>query len=169
MARLNLTFDARLFHSQLPELVGLARARPEATIVLDHLGGPLGIGPYAGRRDEVLSELRSSLVGVAACDNVVLKLGGVGMTVFGLRWHKRDERPSSDEVVDAWGPTIRWCIELFGPNRCMFESNFPVDRHSLDYAVLWNAFKQMTADASATERAALFHDTAARVYRLDDA
>jgi predicted TIM-barrel fold metal-dependent hydrolase len=166
LGRLGLTYDAWLFHPQIPQLYELARSQPDVTMILDHLGGPLGIGPYQGRRDEVLGDVRRSLDQLAECPNVVIKLGGVGMTIFGLGWHKREERVSSEEVAEAYGPIIRWAIERFGVDRCMFESNFPVDRHSADYVVLWNAFKRITADLSAPERAALFHDTATRVYRL---
>jgi predicted TIM-barrel fold metal-dependent hydrolase len=167
LGRMGLSFDAWLFHPQIPELTALARAHPEVTMVLDHLGGPLGIGPYAGHREEVLAGTRRALADLVACENVAVKLGGIGMTILGMGWHKRDRLASSEELVDAWGPLIRWCIETFGPERCLFESNFPVDAHSVDYVSLWNAFKLMTQDLSAGERALLFHDTAARLYRLD--
>ena len=161
-----LSFDAWLYHPQLPELAELCRAHPEVPVVLDHLGGPLGIGPYAGRRDEVMEGWREAMDGVASCPNVVLKLGGIGMPIFGLGWHKRPEPPTSEELAEAWGDDIRWCIERFGVERCMFESNFPVDRQSCSYTVLWNAFKRIVADASPSEKAALFHDTAVAAYRL---
>ena len=166
LGRMGLSFDAWLFHPQIPEFTALARSQPEVTMVLDHLGGPIGIGPYAGHRDEVLANTRQALTELVPCENAVIKLGGIGMTILGLKWHKRGRLASSAELVDAWGPIVRWCIETFGPQRCMFESNFPVDSHSADYVTLWNAFKLMTQDLSASERALLFHDTAARVYRL---
>ena len=131
-----LSFDAWLFHPQLPELTALCREVPDTPVVLDHLGGPLGIGPYAGRRDEVLAEWRRSMTEVAACDNVSLKLGGIGMAIFGMGWH-RDGGPSCEQLAATWGEPIRFCIELFGPERCMFESNFPVDKVSCTYADLW--------------------------------
>lgn len=161
-----LTFEAWLYHPQLPELVDLARARPEVTIVLDHIGGPLGIGPYVGRREEVLATWRTSMKEVARCDNVVVKLGGIGMPIFGMDWHHRDVQPSSEEVAAVWGPEIRWCIETFGVDRAMFESNFPVDARSFSYSVGWNAFLRMTDDLSLPERRALFRDTARRIYRI---
>lgn len=166
LGRAGLTFDAWLYHPQLGELVDLARAHDEVTIVLDHIGGPLGVGPYADRRDEVLTEWRASMAEVAACPNVVLKVGGIGMTVYGLGWHHRPEPPTSEQLAAVWGPELRWCIETFGPDRCMFESNFPVDRRSCPYTVLWNVFQLVTQDASAAERSELFEGTAARVYRL---
>jgi predicted TIM-barrel fold metal-dependent hydrolase len=166
LGRAGLSFDAWLYHPQLPELTDLARAHPEVTIVLDHLGGPLGIGPYHGRRGEVLEVWRTSLIDLASCPNVAVKLGGIGMPVFGMGWHHQPEGATSEELESAWGPEIRWCIEQFGVDRCMFESNFPVDRASCDYTVLWNAFKRTAAAASPSERAALFHDTATRIYRL---
>ncbi len=161
-----LTFEAWLYHPQLPELVDLARAHPDVTIVLDHIGGPLGIGPYAGRRDEVLATWRTSMQEVARCDNVVVKLGGIGMPIFGMDWHHRDVQPSSEEVAAVWGPEIRWCIETFGVDRAMFESNFPVDARSFSYSVGWNAFLRMTDDLSGPERRALFRDTARRIYQI---
>ncbi len=166
LGRMGLSYDAWLYHPQIIEVAGLARACPDTTIVVDHLGGPLGIGPYAGHRDEVLEVWRSSLKAVAEHPNVVLKLGGIGMPVFGLDWHKREAPPTSEELAAEWGPHILWCIETFGPNRCMFESNFPVDRRSCSYVVLWNAFKRIASGASPMDKAALFHDTAAIAYRL---
>jgi L-fuconolactonase len=168
LARRELRFDAWLYHPQLGELAALARAFPDVTIILDHLGGPLGIGPYAGRRDEVLASWRASMAEVASCSNVVLKLGGIGMPIFGLGFHKQDGGATSEQLAGAWGEPIRWCIEAFGVDRCMFESNFPVDRASCDYVTLWNAFKRIAADASASdaELRALFHDTAHRTYGL---
>lgn len=161
-----LSFDAWLYHPQLGELAAMARAHPSLPIVLDHLGGPLGIGPYAGRRDEIIATWRTALTEVAACPNVVLKLGGIGMPIFGLDFHKAPVPPSSEDLAAAWAEPIRWCIEAFGVDRAMFESNFPVDKASCSYQVLWNAFKRIVADASPAERAALFHDNAVRVYGL---
>jgi len=161
-----LSFDAWLYHSQLPELASLAGAFPGTTIVLDHIGGPLGIGPYAGRRDDVFRDWQHGIAELAACANVVVKLGGLGMSICGFGWHERDKPPSSAELAHACAPYYLFCIERFGVNRCMFESNFPVDKVSYSYPVMWNAFKRLTAGFSAGERAVLFHDTAARVYRL---
>jgi L-fuconolactonase len=167
LASLDLSFDAWLYHPQIPELTGLARAVPEGRFVLDHLGGPLGIGPYEGRRAEVLEQWRTDLAELATCPNVSVKLGGIGMTAFGLGFEARPEPPSSDDLVAAWGEPIAYVVEQFGADRCMFESNFPVDKMSCSYVTLWNAFKKIAADAGPAEKADLFHDTAARVYRLD--
>lgn len=166
LSRMGLTFDAWVFFPQLPEVVELAQAFPDTRIVLDHLGGPIGMGPYAGRRAEVLERWRPLMRDVAACPNVALKLGGIGMTIYGLGFHRRPTPTTVDDIVAAWGDEIRWCIETFGAERCMFESNFPVDSMSMGYATLWEAFFAMTADASAAERAALFHDNAVAVYSL---
>ncbi len=165
LASKGLTYDAWLYHPQLPELVSFARDVPDLTIVLDHLGGPLGIGPYAGRREEILSQWRIDMADVATCPNVVVKVGGIGMVRYGSGFDERPEPPSSDDLVSAWGGPIAYTIEQFGVDRCMFESNFPVDKQSCGYVELWNAFKKIAAGASAGEKAALFHDTAARVYR----
>jgi len=163
-----LSFDAWLYHSQLPELIDLARAFPGLVIILNHMAGPLGIGPYSGYREEVFAAWRSALAELAQCPNVAVKLGGLTMTMSGFGWHKREAPPGSEDLAQAMGPYYRACIELFGPGRCMFESNFPVDRASCSYTVLWNAFKRLSERYSKTERLALFHDTAIRVYRLDD-
>src|SRR5581483_11754036 len=130
LGRLGLSFDAWMYFPQLPELVDLVRAHPETPVILDHIGGPIGIGPYAGRRDDILAEWRASMSDLAACESIVLKLGGIGMPIFGMGWHRRDGGASADELVEAWGPEIRWLIETFGVDRCMFESNFPVDKAS---------------------------------------
>ncbi len=164
---LGLSFDAWLYHQQLPELTELARAFPDTTIVLDHIGGPIGIGPYAGKREAIFDAWRQDIATLAQCDNVTVKLGGLTMSSAGFRWHKREAPPGSEELAEVMGPYYRHCIEQFGADRCMFESNFPVDRLSCSYAVLWNAFKRLSQAYSETERAALLHDTAARVYRLD--
>jgi L-fuconolactonase len=138
---------------------------PDTPVILDHLGGPLGIGPYAGRRDEVLAGWRASMADVAACEQVSLKLGGIGMAVYGMGWH-RAGGASVEQLVEAWAEPVRWCMEAFGPARCMFESNFPVDKVSCTYADLWAAFERIAEDASPGDREALFAGTASRAYRL---
>jgi predicted TIM-barrel fold metal-dependent hydrolase len=166
LGRRNLSFDAWLYHPQIPQLTDLARAFPDTTIILDHFGGPLGVGPYEGKRAEIFVQWKKSITDLAACPNVVAKLGGIAMPINGFGFHKRDRPATSDELVAATGDYYRHAIDRFGPQRCMFESNFPVDKASCSYRTLWNAFKKIVAGASAGEKAALFHDTAARVYRL---
>ena len=161
-----LSFEAWLYHPQLPELADLARTFPDTVIILNHLGGPLGVGPYAGKRDEVFARWKTDLAAVAACPNVVLKVGGIQMVINGFGWHEREQPPTSDQLIEANRDWYLFAIEQFGPARCMFESNFPVDRLSCSYTVLWNQFKKLTQGFSAGERAAMFHDTAKRVYRL---
>ena len=134
------------------------------TFILDHLGGILGVGPYEGQRDEILATWRTDIDELATCPNVVVKVGGIGMVVYGMGFEHRAQPPSSDDLVDAWGGPIAHVIERFGADRCMFESNFPVDKMSVDYVTLWNSFKKMAAGASESEKAALFAGTAARVY-----
>ena len=164
---MGLVFDAYHYHHQNPHLTDLARAFPATTIVLDHLGTPLGIGPYAGRREEVFAIWERGMVELAGCPNVVVKLGGLAMPWNGFGFEERAKPPSSDELVALQGRYYQRAIELFGAERCMFESNFPVDKLSLSYTVLWNAFKKMAADASEPEKDALFRATASRVYRLE--
>jgi len=166
LARRGLTFDAWLYHPQIPELADLARAFADTTIVLDHFGGPLGIGPYAGRRAEVFAGWKSALREVARCPNVVAKLGGLVMPINGHGFHRRARPATSAELVEATRDWYLHAIDCFGPARCMLESNFPVDKASCSYAVLWNSFKRLTAGFSTADKAALFHDTAARVYRV---
>jgi len=166
LARLGLSFDAWMYHTQLGELVDLARAFPATPIVLDHVGGPIGLGPYAGKRDEVFAEWSGRIRELAACPNVHVKLGGLGMRMFGFTHHLGELPPSSEELAAAWRPYIETCIAAFGPERAMFESNFPVDKGSCSYHVLWNAFKRITGGYSAAEKAALFAGTASKFYQL---
>ncbi len=162
-----LSFDAWLYHHQIPELTELARAFPGTAIIFDHFGGPLGIGPYAGQREAIFAQWRKDVAELARCENVYAKLGGLVMPINGFDFHNRERPATSDELVAATDRYYRHAIDCFGAERCMFESNFPVDKASCSYAVLWNAFKKLVADASETEKAWLFHDTAATAYRLD--
>ncbi len=166
LAPLGLRFDAYLYGSQIDELRDLARAFPDTTIILNHLGAPLLMGPYAARREAVFLAWREAMKRLAACGNVVVKLGGLGMMGFGFDFHLRDNPPSSDELAEAWRPFIEPCLRDFGPERCMFESNFPVDKQSYSYPVLWNAFKKLTTHLPAAERARLFYGTAREVYDI---
>jgi predicted TIM-barrel fold metal-dependent hydrolase len=166
LAPLGLSFDAWLYHPQLDDLVDLARAFPGTTIILDHVGGPLGYGPYAGKTDETFTHWATSMRALAGCANVVVKLGGLGMRLGVFDFYKRPSPAPSQELAAAWKPWIDTCIEAFGAERCMFESNFPVDKITCSYAVLWNAFKHLAAGASAGEKTALFSGTARRAYRL---
>ena len=166
LAPLGLSFEAWQYHPQLAEVTALARAFPDTAIVLNHVGGPLGVGPYEGRGDENFAQWRRDMTALAGCANVTVKLGGLGMRIGPVQHFRRPLPPSSAEVAEAWRPWIDTCISLFGAERCMFESNFPVDKTSSGYAVLWNAFKRLAAGASASEKTALFSATASRVYRL---
>jgi predicted TIM-barrel fold metal-dependent hydrolase len=163
---LGLSFDAWLFFHQLPRLTILARAFPDTTIVLDHCGGVLGTGAYAGRRAEVFARWSAGLRALADCPNVLVKLGGLGMSLSGFSFEAGEAAPSSAALAESWRPWIEECIDAFGPARCMFESNFPMDKASYGYRVGWNAMKRLTAAASPDEKADLFWRTAARAYRL---
>ena len=166
LAEMNLSLDVSCLHPQLPEVSDFARAVPDLTIVLNHVGGLMRTGPYASNPDETMANWRAGIAAAASAPNVVLKLGGVGMARTGFDWHQRSTPVGSEEVAGSIDPIMRYCIEQFGPSRCMFESNFPVDKESFSYHVMWNAFKRMSADFSASERADMFHDCAARAYRL---
>ncbi len=166
VTRLGLSLDLWLYHSQLADAIRLAQVCPDTPIVLNHVGGPLGIGPFAGRRAEVFAVWRAGLVELAKNANVHVKLGGLGMPRTGFPFATAAIPVSSEALASAWRPFIETCIEAFGAERCMFESNFPVDKGMCSYTVLWNAFKRLTADCSADQRDALFNATASRFYRL---
>ena len=167
LAPLGLTYDAWLFFPQLPELIDTAKALPGTTFIVDHCGGVVRIGAYQERRHEVFARWSASMRELACLPNVHVKLGGLGMRINGFDFEKGELPPSSEALARTWKPWIETCIEAFGADRCMFESNFPVDKGSYSYAVGWNAFKRLTAGCSAAERQALFEGTATRVYRLD--
>ena len=166
LGKLGLSFDAWSYHHQLPDLAELARSCPGTTMVLNHLGGPLGIGPYAGRAEQVFEQWREGVAALADCANVHCKLGGINMKINGYDWHQREQPPGSEELAEATQRYYLWAIEAFGVERCMFESNFPVDGDSCSYDVLWNSFKRMTASFAEPARRALFRDNAERFYRL---
>ena len=161
-----LSFEAWVYHPDIPDVADLARAFPGTTIILNHLGGPILDGEFPGTRDEIFAQWRKDISLVAQCPNVVMKVGGIQMPVNGFGWHKRERPATSDELLAVNGPWYSHAIEAFGPDRCMFESNFPVDRASCSYNVLWNQFKKLSKGFRPDERATMFFDTAARVYRL---
>jgi len=166
LGRMDLSFDAWVYHPQLPQLVALIDAVPGTPVVLNHLGGRAGLGPYAGRGDEVFQAWKASIQALARRPNVTVKLGGIGMRLGGFDFHERALPPTSEELAQAWGPYVQTCIEAFGPSRAMFESNFPVDKSCCTYRVMWNAFKRMAEGFSESEKADLFAGSAVRAYRL---
>ena len=166
LAQAGHSLDLWVGHTQLGEVYDLARAVPGLTVIVDHVGGPIGVGPYAGRRTEVLADWRGAMAQLAELPNVHVKLGGLGMHVGGFAFDRLPLPPSSSLIAEAWRPYILGCIDLFGPDRCMFESNFPVDKGMVGYRNLWNAYKRLTEDFPEDERSALFAGTARRVYRL---
>jgi len=167
LTALGLSLDAWVFHPQLADAIDLARAAPTANIIVGHCGGPLGYGPYAGKRDEVFAVWKAGVTELARYPNVTMKLGGMMMRLAAYDYGALPAPPSSAELAAHWRPYIEHCIECFGSTRCMFESNFPVEKMGIGYAALWNAFKRLTAGASADDKHALFSGTARRVYRLD--
>jgi predicted TIM-barrel fold metal-dependent hydrolase len=166
LGRMGLTYDTWHFHHQNPAFAELARAVPETTMILDHFGTPLGVGPYQDKREEIFEQWKRDIAEIAQYENVFAKIGGLAMPDNGFGWHTRETPPSSDEFVEAQKRYYMHAIECFGPERCMFESNFPVDKLSLSYSVLWNALKKIAAGFSEDEKEALFRGTATRVYRL---
>ena len=166
LAPLGLSFDAWVYHPQLGDVVDLARAFPQTPICLNHVGGAIGLGRYKGKRDEVFADWSARIRELAACPNVHVKLGGLGMKMFGFDVHEGALPPSSEQLAALWRPYIETCIDAFGARRAMFESNFPVDKGSYGYGVFWNACKRLAHGASASEKADLFLGTASRFYRL---
>jgi predicted TIM-barrel fold metal-dependent hydrolase len=167
LAAFGLPLDVWAYHTQLPHVETLARAVPELTVVVDHVGGPVGVGPFLGKRDEVFPVWKKQMQALAALPNVVVKVGGLTMQVSGFEFHRQPRPPGSEDLAAAWRPYVETCIEAFGATRCMFESNFPVDKGMCSYPVLWNALKRLATKAGADEKTALFSGTAMRVYRLD--
>ena len=166
LGRLGYTYDTWHFYHQNRDYLELARAAPETTMILDHFGTPLGVGPYAGRRDEIFAQWKQDIAEIAKCPNVVAKLGGMAMPDNGFGWDRNPRPPTSDEFAEAQRPYYLHAIECFGPERCMFESNFPVDKLSIAYHVLWNGLKKIAAGFNAAEKHAMFYGTAARIYRV---
>ena len=166
LGRMGYTYDTWHFFHQNQDYLALARAVPGTTMILDHFGTPLGVGAYAGRKDEIFERWKKDIAEIAGCPNVHAKLGGMAMPDNGFGWDKNNNPPSSDEFAEAQRPYYLHTIECFGPQRCMFESNFPVDRLSISYQVLWNGLKKIVADFSEDEKDHLFYGTASRVYRV---
>lgn len=166
LARRGLSLDVWAYFHQLDEVLALARACPGLSIVLDHAGGPIGMGPYAEQRQQVFQRWRQGLQALGRQPNVVLKFGGLAMPLAGFEWRKRPQPPDSQTLAAAWQPFWEVCLEAFGPQRCMFESNFPVDRSGCSYTALWNAFKRLAAPLSPAERQQVLAATAQRVYRV---
>ncbi|MCH2674923.1 MAG: amidohydrolase family protein [Dehalococcoidia bacterium] len=166
LSQKGLRLDIMQSFPQMPEIAEFAKAVPDLPIIVNHVGGVSRVGIYGGKDDEIIPVWRDGVTALAACPNVTMKLGGLGMPRFGFGWHARETPIGSEELAEAMKPWMRHCIEQFGPDRCMFESNFPPDKVSFSYNIMYNAFKLLSKDYSATERAALLHDTAVRVYGI---
>lgn len=161
-----LSFDAWLYHNNIVELADLAQSFPDTQIILDHTGGPLGIGPYQGKQDEVFTQWKKAIDILSQYSNVAVKIGGLNMQINGYGWETKPLPPTSQELAEATQHYYRHTIEKFGVERCMWQSNFPVDKVSCSYDVLWNSFKRICSGFSDSEKAWLFHDTAANVYKF---
>lgn len=166
LSQKGMRLDIMQSFPQLPEIADFARAFPNLPIIVNHIGGVSRVGIYADKDDEIIPVWKEGIAAVAACPNITMKLGGLGMPRFGFDWYSREKPIGSAEAAEAMAPWMNYCIEQFGPDRCMFESNFPPDKSSFSYNVMYNAFKLLSKDYSATERAALLHDTAVRVYGI---
>jgi predicted TIM-barrel fold metal-dependent hydrolase len=166
LGEMGYSYDTWHYHTQNLAFLDLARAVPGTQMILDHFGTPLGVGPWSGKREAVFEQWQSDIAAIATCGNVVAKLGGLAMPDNGFGWHQRETPPTSDEFVAAQERYFRHTIDCFGPERCMFESNFPVDRMSISYHVLWNGMKKIAASYYSAEQHAMFYGTAKRVYRL---
>jgi L-fuconolactonase len=167
LANYGLSFDTWLLEPQLPELLDLVKRYPDIPVVLDHVGTPLGLGVYEGQREARFGVWRDNIRKLAELPYINVKLGGLAMAFCNFPSFLADPPAPSTQLAAEWKPYLETCIEAFGPSRCMFESNFPVDLGSCDYPTLWNAFKVFAKDYSAAEKADLFAGTAKRVYRLD--
>lgn len=166
LSSLGMVFDTWHYHNQIKDLTQLANNLPDLIIIHDHFGGPLGIGPYEGQREMIYTQWKEDIYELSQCKNVYAKLGGLAMPVNGWDWHKRDLPATSDEIIEEQERYYLYTLECFGPERSMFESNFPVDKQSVAYHVIWNAYKKMTGDLSATDKRKLFYETANKVYNL---
>ncbi len=166
LSRLDMVFDTWHYHNQISDLTKLAKNLPELTIVHDHFGGPLGIGPYQDKREEIFEQWKEDISELSQCKNVYSKLGGLAMPVNGWDWHKREIPATSDEIIFEQGRYYLHALECFGSERCMFESNFPVDKQSVSYHVIWNAYKKLVQEYSEPDKENLFYNTAKTVYKL---
>jgi L-fuconolactonase len=166
LGQLGYTFDAWHFHPQNREFLELARSVPETIMILDHFGTPLGVGDYADKKNEIYETWKRDIAEIAKCPNVYAKLGGLAMPDNGFGWHLRATAPTSDEFAEAQKKFYLHAIECFGSSRCMFESNFPVDKRSISYRVLWNGLKKIVKHHSEDEKDAMFRGTASAVYRI---
>ncbi|WP_170235335.1 amidohydrolase family protein [Verticiella sediminum] len=168
LQRAGLSFDAWVYHTQLADLADLAAAFPEVDVVVNHMGGLIGVAEHREQREAALKTWRQGLAELARHPNVKVKVGGMGMPVFGFGFEHAAKPASSDDLARAWAPLVEVCLETFGTGRCMFESNFPVDKQSAGYNEVWNAFKKLSASLSADERRDVFYRTACEVYRLPE-
>ena len=166
LGELGYTYDTWHFFHQNRDYLALARAVPETTMILDHFGTPLGVGRYAGKQQEIFPRWKEDIAAIAECPNVIAKLGGLAMPDNGFGWDSRELPPTSGEFVEAQKRYYLHTIDCFGPSRCMFESNFPVDKMSISYHVMWNGMKKIVHDFSEDEKQEMFYGTAARAYRL---
>jgi L-fuconolactonase len=168
LAKKGMTLDNTVYFPQLPELARFANAVPDLKIISNHIGGLLRVGPYGNRDNEVIEEWKKNIDQLASCPNVYMKLGGLGQPRYGFDWYTRDVPIDSNSLAADLSPLLSYCIEKFGPDRCMFECNFPPDKVSYSFNVLYNAFKILSKDYSKSERALMFHDTAVNVYNINE-
>ena len=162
----NLSLDFWIYHTQLGEMEKVARALPNLNIILNHVGGPIHLGEYEGRQALTHREWRTAMMRLSRLPNINVKLGGLGMAVNGAKFHEEPSPPTSVQLSEAWKPWIYETINMFSINRCMFESNFPVDKQSISYHVLWNFFKKISENFSEDEKKSMFYDCAKKAYSI---
>lgn len=164
---LGLSLDASVYHPQIPDVTALARAQPDANIILIHSGSPVGHGSYAGRDQEIHRDWLRSMRELAQCPNVTVKMGGLLLCLRNFDFASAERPPTSEELARLWGPYVEGCLELFGPQRCMVSSNFPVEKAGFSYGTVWNMYQRLTAGYSPDEKAAIFAGNAKRIYRFE--
>lgn len=168
LASQELCLDIWVYHTQLDEVLALAKAVPGLSVILNHCGGPLGVPPYRKNDPEVFRNWFTGLAKIAALPNTRVKIGGFGLSVMGHGYAKQPKPPLSQKLAADWAPYVETCIDLFGSERAMFESNFPVDKGQFSYNAVWNTFKRLTATLTQEARDNLFWRTAARCYGINE-
>ena len=164
LGRRGLLFEASIYHPQISDVTALARAVPGAQIVMIHSGSPVGHSSYRGREAETHANWLRDMADFAALPNTAIKMGGLLMTLAAFDFGRAERPPTSAKLARLWRPYVEPCFEMFGPDRCMVSSNFPVDKAGVTFGTVWNMFKRITGGCSKSEKEAIFSGTARRIY-----